>query len=310
MINQIHIIGYQSHEDTCIDLAPGINVFIGASDVGKTGILRAFNWVANNRPMGDSFRRWGTKETSVKLLLSEGSSIERLKKGTTENLYRLTAGDDVQTFRALGKEVPQEIQDVLNMGSINWQWQMDAPFLLSLSSGEVARQLNDIVNLDVIDTTESNINKKARTARQEQKTLQARLEDLQEQLAEPQYAQLEDLEKSLAVLEKKKAEQEEMQEAVEDLSKLLTGVERSAAVVGELRKALKYASEVEELIVISKQMAKLDQSFKALDTMCFQIQSTEESIASVRRTLDQLNKEYHEATPADICPLCGQEIVK
>jgi predicted nucleic acid-binding protein len=52
---------------------------------------------------------------------------------------------------------------MLDLKEVNVQHQLDAPFLLSKTAGEVARQLNQIANLEVIDIATTNI---ARTIRQ------------------------------------------------------------------------------------------------------------------------------------------------
>ena len=56
MIDKIKIQNYQSHENTELELSPGINVIIGETDRGKTSILRALNWMFSNRPLGEGFK--------------------------------------------------------------------------------------------------------------------------------------------------------------------------------------------------------------------------------------------------------------
>jgi exonuclease SbcC len=158
MIKNISIKNFQSHKKTEFDLVDGVNVIIGPSDSGKSAIIRALNWVINNKPSGDFFRsNWGG-DTSIAIQIDK-KIIERIKT-KKENAYNYFSNkntkaneDNCCQYKAMGAGVPEDIQDALNFSELNIQYQMDSPFLLSESPGEVARQLNRIVKLDVIDST-------------------------------------------------------------------------------------------------------------------------------------------------------------
>jgi len=153
MINQIKIKGFQSHKDTVLDLVSSVNIIIGPSDNGKSAIVRALDWVINNEPSGDSFRNKNSKTTSVILTLDDGTVVERLKTNT-KNIYRI---NEVE-YAGFGQTVPQEVKEALNLSDINYQTQGEPHFLLVNSPGEVAKKLNEIVNLEQIDSSHLNIN--------------------------------------------------------------------------------------------------------------------------------------------------------
>ena len=49
MIKRITIDGFQSHENTVVDLVNGLNILTGSSDSGKTAVLMGFReigWLA------------------------------------------------------------------------------------------------------------------------------------------------------------------------------------------------------------------------------------------------------------------------
>jgi hypothetical protein len=58
--------------------------------------------------------------------------------------------------------VPDNIATALNVNSLNFQSQHDAPFWFSLSSGELSRELNELVNLQAMDAALEYLNKKLR----------------------------------------------------------------------------------------------------------------------------------------------------
>ncbi len=147
MIEGLSLQNFQAHRKLRVEFGPGITTIVGRSDVGKSAIIRALRWAATNQPGGDQFITTGTKGTSVALRV-DGRVIKR-KRGGSVNSYHL----DAEEYKAFGRGVPGPIVSVLNMPGVCWQGQHDAPFWFSETGGEVARRLNSIVNLAIIDTT-------------------------------------------------------------------------------------------------------------------------------------------------------------
>lgn len=160
MFNRVSINNFQSHKHSVLNFHEGMNVIIGQSDSGKSAILRALRFVSDNRPGGDAFRSTWGGATFVKIELMENVSVMRTKS-KKENSYRLSTYDE--PFLAFGQDVPIEIQKALNIDDVNMQKQLDAPFLLSETSGNVATHFNKIAKLEQIDYSrnyiQSEINK-------------------------------------------------------------------------------------------------------------------------------------------------------
>lgn len=152
MIKEIKINNFQSHKSTNIVLHPGLNVFVGTSGSGKTAITRALRWVADNKPQGDNFRSFWGGDTSVEIVLDD-ISVTRFKSDK-ENSYSA----DKEVYKAFNKDVPEPIKKLINFNEINLQRQHDMPFLVSKSGPEIQRTLNEVANLDLIDTTMTNLN--------------------------------------------------------------------------------------------------------------------------------------------------------
>ena len=110
-IARVELENFQSHKESSLALAPGVNVIIGPSDAGKSAIIRAVRWLITNRPLGDSFIRQGTKGSSIELGLDNNSIIRC--KGIKDNYYFINDYDNY--FRAFGSDVPEEIEQLLNM---------------------------------------------------------------------------------------------------------------------------------------------------------------------------------------------------
>lgn len=195
MIEALFLRNFQSHKKTDLEFDPGVNVIIGSSDSGKTALIRAIRKLLKNRPSGDAFRSdWGGT-TDITVKTEEGNEVTWMKNNT-ESGYRL----NTQThFKAVGTDVPEEIQQALNLDEINLQHQFDSHFLLTSSPGEVAQHFNKVAKLSKIDTSTGNVNKWIRDITNDKKANELLLKNSEKSLAEYDY--LDKFEIEVEVLE-------------------------------------------------------------------------------------------------------------
>ena len=161
VLESIELRNFQAHEHRRVDFSPGVTTIVGPSDVGKTAIIRALRWVCQNTPQGTAFVRTGEPVADVRLCV-DGHMIGRRRARTGDNVYDL----DGREFKAFGYSVPDPIAAVLNVSDVNFQDQLDQSFWLSLSAGEVSRQLNAVVDLTIIDSSLEEVNRRFRSASQ------------------------------------------------------------------------------------------------------------------------------------------------
>lgn len=167
MLEKLRIKNFQCHALEKITFDPAITVIVGPSDVGKSAVIRALRWLVTNRPRGDEFIMHGTAECEVGLR-ADGNTVLR-RRGTT-NSYSL----DDKEFVAFRDEPPEEIAQLLNMGDINFQGQHDPVFWFTLTPGQVAREINHIVDLGAIDKAVGWVGAQLRAARAEVDAAQRR----------------------------------------------------------------------------------------------------------------------------------------
>lgn len=168
-LDALKIQNFQAHEALTLEFAPGVTTLVGPSDAGKSAILRALRWVATNRPRGEAHIRRGADFCRVGLKV-DGHTITR-RRGKLGNIYKL----DGEEYKAFADGVPEAISGLLRLDEVNFQGQHDAPYWFGLTPGEVARQINAIVDLGIIDEAQERLAAKARRAKAEADVVADRL---------------------------------------------------------------------------------------------------------------------------------------
>ena len=182
MIKELIIKNFEAHKKFRTKLDQHITSFTGATDSGKSAIIRAIQWVVMNRPLGDSFVRDKSKPTFVGIKTEKGIVSRKKAKGI--NQYKING----QTFEAFGTNVPDEVTEFLNMEELNFQFQFDAPYWFMISPGEVSKQLNQIVDLEIIDKTLSRLSGKLRDGKSAVKVSEERLETIEAEIGHLSFA--------------------------------------------------------------------------------------------------------------------------
>ncbi len=258
-MRSLTVKNFQSHKETNLAFVPGINVIIGTSDSGKTAIFRALRWLIWNRPSGEAFRSsWGG-DTEVKLETNEGT-VQRIRTDK-DNKYCLKS----QKYKAIKSDVPEEIQSLLNIDRINFQQQLERPFLLDSSPGEVAKHFNKTAKIDLIDTSIQHVEKWIHGLQQDIKTAEQQKKELEQSLSE--YAYLDDVEPKIQNLEQIEVEYNSIVKQEKSLNTLyqeLQSLENKIALKqpilnleGNVNNQIKQVKERDELKSKEKQLTTL-----------------------------------------------------
>lgn len=239
MIDKVLLENFQCHERLSLKFDAGITTIVGASDEGKSAILRALRWVFFNQPRGDDFVRWGAKWVRVRVKL-DGRTLIRQRCGG-ENLYKL----DDQEYRAFGTGVPEQIKELLRLSEYNFQGQHDPPFLVGLSAPELARQLNRLVDLDVIDTVMSKLESRIRKSKCEEDIVCSRLRDAECREQSTRYAL--ELDEQLKQLESSEVQIAKLKNRVFCLSGLIRVISDNLYRLGGLKELLEETRRLVQL---------------------------------------------------------------
>jgi len=335
MIERVELTNFQIHKYLVIDFDREVTTIVGRSDGGKSAILRAIRWVCLNLPAGNDFKRVGAKTVSVKLTI-DGTVVERSQEGSS-NLYRI--GKDEWT--AFGRDVPEPVADFLRISNLNFQRQHDAPFWFSETAGEVSRELNRIVDLELVDTTLKALDSSLRSSRMISQGMLEKVNHLREARKELRFvpslcqdlkntrsragqatevqSQVSGLRASLNVLGAASASLAMSEGALKDgkavliLGKRTVDVSRSRkaleSAIDEIRETDGWASaEVPNLIPLSKLQAVIIKKGKRrakLKTQIWDIKRWEDQIVDGETSLSETRVELLEFNDGR-CPLCQQ----
>jgi len=310
MIKSISIKNFQSHKSTELEFAPGINGIVGISQSGKTAILRAFNLLANNRPQGARYfnNQADVKEPcTVEVILNSGEKIILTKIMTEAKDGKISLKE---TFYELNGEkwkgsqtVPDKILQVLNLGELNFQSQLDPPFLVTSSSGEIAKTINRVTHLEQVDEFVSDLSKKIGGFSREIKFKEIERDKIEDSVANlPDIPKVEKYINRLDVLSRKKkaldAEETSLLGFIDDLE--------------ECREKLKEAEEISARISsVEKKIVRHEKLAEKRESLLQDQQLVEGYIFLVARNrkktenLKRLKKELEELlSQQEICPTC------
>jgi len=202
---------------------------------------------------------------------------------TRENgkvIYYLSNSDDNEgrkKFEAVRSDVPEEIEKVLAISDYNLQTQHDPYFLLKDSPGEVARKLNELIGLDIIDKIFKNLNSKILSTRRfidEQKESLERLEKEIDSLA--YLDSLSEQVDLLLLLAQKHEKITTSVTALQNCVKSYTEIEREEA---KLERILKLQTPCEHLLKRIEEGKKLCGKLDSLNSIINQLEKVNCSMA-------------------------------
>lgn len=299
MIDILEIQNFQGHKDTGLSFSPGINIITGLSYTGKTSIIRALRWLVNNKPIGNNYRsRWG--DATGVCIYFDNNFITRFKN-EKENGYSING----KVLKAIGGDVPNEVKEKLNISDINIQYQLDSPFFISETTGEMARYLNRIVDLEKIDTSLSKAEQDKRKVKSEIDFIQQQIEKLEAQ--KMQYEFLNEMEKDVKELN---SYMKIIIEYGDIRKKLFELVKQYNTITRKIEDHKEYKFDIREVISIEKLYKEMEsnrQERTDLHALLFKIQNIEMVINKNTEEVISLKESFEKLMP-DICPLCGNNI--
>ena len=258
-IRSLDLQNFQIHAEQHVELSTAITTIKGATDKGKSAILRALRWICLNDFAGKEFIKEGEKEAVVSITIADNGGnevkITRTKgQRASNNTYELEGHE----FKSFGQAVPEDITKILNVNDINFQSQHEPPFWFNESAAEVSRRLNAVIDLGVIDSALSYTAGQVHRGNERKSVCEERVEELSQQLKElsPQRKRI----KQFKALEQLDNERQDAQNNFDRLEGLIRTVHSNRAKVLD-----EQADEGTNLLRLGRSLLGLQQSVSSLD---------------------------------------------
>lgn len=335
MITRIELNNFQAHKHTVIDLDKGVNVITGETDNGKSSIVRAIRWVVENYPQGiDKINsNWNEdlkEPLSVKLYTEKGY-VERIRAKDRNGYNICKNGEKEIKLDAIGKgNVPKEVTEFLNVSDVNFQYQLDPPYLLSMTAGNASQYLNKIVHLDSIDEIMSRADSNKRQLNSEDKIVDGDIKKITEELemlswvseaeqlalrvgkldeivgkVKDNYSTLETSIQDYTALKNTVIDLSEAKELTERIDEItvsdFTVLEREIESYKSSRNSVTDLSEVNRLISEIEKVSIID--YSELEREINEYTECRKTVQENSSELEKLNKML-----PDTCPYCGSQL--
>ena len=329
MFTKIELENFQSHKNTVIEFDKGITSLCGESDNGKSAVIRAIRWVVENRPLGtdrlnSNWNKDFKKPMRVRLYTDKGW-VERIRT-KDRNGYTICKGNNEPVeLSAVGTEVPSDVTEFLKVSDVNFQFQLDQPYLLFMTPGDATKYLNNIVHLDSIDKMLSVAEANKRSISAEQKVIDKDVSDLEKEIEDS--AWVEDAQK---IARRVEVYENTISEKTAIVSELSQEIETHKSVkTYDVSKAKKLVNEIEAIdIPDSFELIEEITSYKNAQEKTVDVSAAKKLVAEIEAIeipdVSELEKEINDykllsdrililenegknlkAQLPEVCPVCG-----
>jgi len=276
MIKKLHLKNFQGHKDSLLELGPGINTIIGENDQGKTSVFRSVDWVRRNRPLGDGVIRKG-QESPASVLLETSSCAITKEKGTKVNSYLLSGVEEPYT--SFGQNPPEDIVEALNLHEINIQSQLDQPFLVLSSPGQVAQHIRSISGLDVVDKVSSLLKSKTSEKKSLLNSKKEELKETEEKLSILEKVDVVKLEQLITEAEELQEENRELDSSESKLESIISEYVELEKIQINLPDDVDASIEKSESVILDLQAG--ESSYNALSELVEELETTERELSNL-----------------------------
>lgn len=261
MIKSLHLKGLQSHTESSVDFTSGVNVILGETNAGKTALIRALQWIFQNRPLGTGLTQQGAKECIAEVETDRGKASRIRKKGF--NGY--VVGE--MEFKEIGSSVPDELTSVLDIRDVNLQEQLQPHFLITQPAGQISKYVSELLGFNVTDKMVAAVKSKASALKGERTRLTDEIEAAEREIAF--YAEIDRVD---ALLSEASAFDKEKQAFAGSISRL----ESMLASLGSLKEDL--SRLLDKVDPLAQRVAQVSDAIEDLDQRCIDYSSQSASI--------------------------------
>ena len=308
MIKQLHIENIGPYQDETFNFHPGINIVIGEGCNGKTyGIVRPLKLLRYFRPINFKFHSNFSKDnfSNVSVTTFDNHIISLYRhKDPSKSIYSITyPNGKKEEFRRFNKTVPDLIINTLNLNDLNFQFQLDSPYIISESPGKITKIINSITKINDVDEWVKKLNSIIRECDRDIKNKNEEFNDNKKELEKlsniesigKKIKKLKKMEKQITKLE---LEQDEIEELIDDIDNL-----ENKRI--KLNKNLKLEDKYKKLLKLELEIEKLDDTMEEINEYV----ELENKLMLLKKELKIALKEYiKQLKKKEMCPTCFNKI--
>lgn len=298
ILKNLRIQNFQCHKRLLIEFDSRITTIIGKSDAGKSAIIRALYFLCYNQPSGTYFIRKDANGCSVTLETYDGEQCHKIKRRRSKTINEYVVdGVKLVSFKT---SVPEQVAKILNLNKASFQLQHDPPFWFSASAGEVTRELNNLVDLDLLDKTLSVLNADYRKTQTKRSVYEQEFADAKEKISE--LAWIREAEKDLSKILK-------LRQAADAVTRTLFSINKLISNANAIRKQLDSISKlVIELKADYERLVELDNEYKQISEKVEACNNVVTKISTINEQLRKLELQISSVKKDLICPLCKRPL--
>lgn len=235
---KISIKNYQILKQIALEFKPGFTALIGPSNNGKSSILKAIKAATYTEP-GNTPIRHGADSYIVGIQNNNHVVMYQKKEGNTKYIV------DGQQFSKFGFSTPEEVSNALNMKELqvngnkiqlNFWDQMDKPFLLDKTPGEMFKFIADSGDNDQLSSVLKSMVSDRQELNREADTLQGSIKSIEDTIKEQENS----IEKLKPIIEKADTiiDLKEKYDEYKNISSLIKTYKDSDKLISEIRPKL------------------------------------------------------------------------
>jgi len=307
MIESVTIHNFQSHKKSTLKFHEGINAITGITDGGKSSVIRSIRLAAQNKPRGEGYRSdWGGDTEVIVNVTNKENLVEITRcKGDNKNEYRIKGIED--PYEALHTDVPEEIQNILNIAEVNIQSQHDSYFLLTETAGQVAKQFNKLAGLEVMDKMIKLVNSKIKEINAEEIESKKKLKETNEKIESLDW--IDGAQEQVTELDGLSADMDSIQTTCNTIVDILTNVAGLQKQLDEYEDMSEIEKEADDLLQMIAEINTLENQYDNIDTFITNIESSQKNIERCTKEWNVATKEYDKLLKElGLCPFCGGKI--
>lgn len=248
MWKTVKIKNFQIHKNLEINLKPGVNIIAGSSDSGKSSFIRAIVSLLVNKNFSADYATWGSEGEEMEVSIETDSNTVSRFRGGKKNGYRIN-GEELIAIR---NQVPTEVSDLFHISDVNIGNQYEPFFLLSSSSGEVARRIQDFCDLSLIQKTIQKADYLEKEAKVQYKSLNKEKTRIDEEIESMSW--IESCNRSLSSIQKKKKRFDKLNEDIQKLKEVIQKKKKIEDLKSKFLPVLRYEGDFQILAGMAQKL--------------------------------------------------------